>query len=521
MEQKKYKLPILIIAKHRSLAKDLVTDLTGTHTIDDSIVIVNATATSSTPDESSFISKVIDGYFTAICFYVTEESDLEALQPSIESHTAFPIKVLVYDPDVNVSSIQLPKAPKTVKEEIVKAFKIEAEKLDEQLRTTFDEIDKDKSGKIDAEELVEASEKLGTSIYNSDALEIIAQIDQDNDNKISFNEFKHWWSSGRTLFGLNLNKFLKSKLSKEDSAKKEDQNISKKSEPKTLHNKFHISYNGDKKMKTHFIGKFCTNGNEYDELKKAYFPKPFTKIPRIVIVLSCKDVSKAKDQITKIIEEAKSIISMVNPDIDEENPFNGIEVTVKGSSIFIRIENKMLKSAFKELKYEFSSLFLKNQSIIVKGSFVPEVSDLSKYEKPLIDHLLEGFIFEFTTNILEKNIDFVMNQWNDSLKSIIPMLTINLDVNVNENLPILDILKEKIIKMSKDEDILNYNLANLKKEKIDQYKEEIESVFPAIKDLYNFMKDQFISMELLIGTNLAIVSLFGTAPGLHEFLSMD
>ena len=65
------------------------------------------------------------------------------------------------------------------------------------LRKVFDSFDKDKSGFIDISEIKAMSKELGHEINDTDVQNIFSQIDTNKDGKISFDEFKVWWHSGK------------------------------------------------------------------------------------------------------------------------------------------------------------------------------------------------------------------------------------------------------------------------------------------------------------------------------------
>lgn len=62
---------------------------------------------------------------------------------------------------------------------------------------TFQSFDKDGSGYIDINELKEVSKELGRPMDAAELEECMQDLDQNKDNKITYDEFKRWWLSGR------------------------------------------------------------------------------------------------------------------------------------------------------------------------------------------------------------------------------------------------------------------------------------------------------------------------------------
>lgn len=61
----------------------------------------------------------------------------------------------------------------------------------------FHSFDKDNSGFIDINELKQVSKELGREMDQSELEECMKDLDINKDNKISYDEFRKWWLSGR------------------------------------------------------------------------------------------------------------------------------------------------------------------------------------------------------------------------------------------------------------------------------------------------------------------------------------
>ena len=65
------------------------------------------------------------------------------------------------------------------------------------INKVFKSFDKDNSGFVDINELKEVSKDLGRELDQSELEECMKDLDINKDNKISYDEFKKWWLSGR------------------------------------------------------------------------------------------------------------------------------------------------------------------------------------------------------------------------------------------------------------------------------------------------------------------------------------
>jgi len=61
------------------------------------------------------------------------------------------------------------------------------------VRASFDELDRDKSGYLEKNELVELLKRMGCSASNKNVDEVMEKLDSDGDGKISFDEFSNWY----------------------------------------------------------------------------------------------------------------------------------------------------------------------------------------------------------------------------------------------------------------------------------------------------------------------------------------
>lgn len=68
-----------------------------------------------------------------------------------------------------------------------------------EIKTAFDQIDKDNSGALELNEIIELSKGLGEEASPESILKIFGEIDENNDRKISFHEFLSWYRFGKDI----------------------------------------------------------------------------------------------------------------------------------------------------------------------------------------------------------------------------------------------------------------------------------------------------------------------------------
>lgn len=80
------------------------------------------------------------------------------------------------------------------------------------MKKVFGSFDKDNSGFIDINELKDVSKELGKPMDSSELEECMKDLDMNKDEKISYEEFKKWWLSGRQGLSGLMRKLLALKL---------------------------------------------------------------------------------------------------------------------------------------------------------------------------------------------------------------------------------------------------------------------------------------------------------------------
>lgn len=65
--------------------------------------------------------------------------------------------------------------------------------LDESLQFLYDKIDMDQSGSLDKSEVKALLDSLGHPTTRAELDRVMAEVDDDNDDKVDYREFKTWW----------------------------------------------------------------------------------------------------------------------------------------------------------------------------------------------------------------------------------------------------------------------------------------------------------------------------------------
>lgn len=70
---------------------------------------------------------------------------------------------------------------------------LRADMSDDELRTIFDEIDTDRSGMLDVEEVDLMARRLGHELTDAQLAAAMDEMDADGSGEVDFDEFVHWW----------------------------------------------------------------------------------------------------------------------------------------------------------------------------------------------------------------------------------------------------------------------------------------------------------------------------------------
>jgi hypothetical protein len=94
----------------------------------------------------------------------------------------------------------VPYGYNTTEEFVEFLFKLNDE-LEEAIKRVFTSFDADNSGFIDSNELQSVSRELGKELTEEELKQVLNELDENRDGKISYEEFRNWWKSGRRASG--------------------------------------------------------------------------------------------------------------------------------------------------------------------------------------------------------------------------------------------------------------------------------------------------------------------------------
>jgi hypothetical protein len=145
--------------------------------------------------------------FDAVVYYHNEESDYEAYPEEKKRYENAPLKAS-FGTTVHPAAAGEGLKSFTSAEETVAFLQAEHTTLLEQIKKVFDALDSDQSGYIDLNELKAVSKELGRELTDAEIESSIKELDENKDGKISFEEFKHWWFSGRQNLSPLMKRFI-------------------------------------------------------------------------------------------------------------------------------------------------------------------------------------------------------------------------------------------------------------------------------------------------------------------------
>jgi len=150
----------------------------------------------------------------AVVVFFTDASEANLCEDVIKRYAEAPIKVFLgssehaFAKKYKAESFKLadPKAA------VAHMHKTYAD-LEDVMRKVFQSLDKDGNGQIDVQELKQLSKELsGRAMDQAEIEECMIDLDVNKDNKITFDEFKRWWLSGKQGLSRWMRRFLAWKL---------------------------------------------------------------------------------------------------------------------------------------------------------------------------------------------------------------------------------------------------------------------------------------------------------------------
>jgi hypothetical protein len=148
------------------------------------------------------LPKIIDALFVCSGEYEEYDSAVDAYAYEKLSHSVH----IIYREQPTQSVFEpgrvkfVPMAYRTTGEFVEFLFKLNDE-LEEAIKRVFTSFDADNSGFIDSHELQGVSRELGKELTEEELKQVLNELDENRDGKISYEEFRNWWKSGRRASG--------------------------------------------------------------------------------------------------------------------------------------------------------------------------------------------------------------------------------------------------------------------------------------------------------------------------------
>jgi hypothetical protein len=193
------------------------------------------------------------------------------------------------------------------------------------MKSTFDSMDTDLSGFIDMDELVNVAKALGHTLQEEELKVVFDELDENQDHKISYEEFTKWWKKGRAGKGnamrniVGLQAKAKRLLDGAHEEIKEISSVTVVPADQVINVDVNIKVGGPVDPATAPLGVFvkasCGNNTErdtisaaggLDETQKGIFSRLSLKIA------DGKDPEDARDRLSTIVTKITSFIASQN-----------------------------------------------------------------------------------------------------------------------------------------------------------------------------------------------------------------
>lgn len=186
-------------------------------------------------------AKSFPRHFDAVVIYYEDPKEINFMKDIITKYQDAPIKIFLgNDKYADAKNYKAESFTLAEKDQSAAYIKNQHTQVDEMIQKVFKQFDKDNSGYIDVNELNDIAKELGKPLDQAEVEESLKDLDISKDNKISLDEFRAWWLSGRQSASKWIRRLLNFKLKtskfvdavggnlKEvvDEASQEDQNIS-------------------------------------------------------------------------------------------------------------------------------------------------------------------------------------------------------------------------------------------------------------------------------------------------------
>eukprot|EP00831_Metopus_contortus_P039515 TRINITY_DN3096_c0_g1_i4.p1 TRINITY_DN3096_c0_g1~~TRINITY_DN3096_c0_g1_i4.p1 ORF type:complete len:603 (+),score=112.24 TRINITY_DN3096_c0_g1_i4:108-1916(+) len=490
-------------------------------------------------------AKDIGDCVVALC---REPTDLPAMEKLLGSYMKVPIKFILYDGCISQSSYEMNWGAigmaKTTPEDLVESIIKENNELVKLIASVFNEFDKDKSGYIELKEIKEVAKELGTEIPESEAEEIIQELDINKDGKISMEEFVEFWKTGRqgrsSKMGGIVGDFLKAHPSLAEAAQALSAfSYSPTEESALKSSSFSIRVNKVYSAGLQLNVSFMTKGKEmesyYNAFSEAIALDPTE--PFVGISFGCKNPSSAHETLQSLVEtgttmaqsvipEAEKILSFVNQKFGHSSNKAVMCITASEAS------KGIISSIMDQLPSSLGVL-LANQFAELNIAFSTDLQKLITEDMPFYELLLQGLSIDFKGHSSEKfseNLGVLIKGINLGKFLPPPLAPLAGSLSTFDNIfgeshgELEFEVDNELMEMIKGMDEDNQANIPLKDQKplLTTMAAGMLEAIPMAEMAHSFFKDEVNSIEFFFYfAGLAAFRVYIALPGLGDFISLD
>lgn len=476
-------------------------------------------------------------------------SDLFEVEELVKFYRNMPIKFIIYDGPGEQKDLEakwgakgtMKKTPSEFVEQIIGANN----DLVKLIAGVFKNFDKDNSGYIEIREIVGIAKELGSDIPEDEAQQMIAEMDANQDGRISMEEFVEWWKTGRKEKGnkmgglvsnwLQNNPILKMAI---ESASKAGAAPGEKNDVMT--SSFTVHVNKVVAPGISFETKIMTKGKELDSAFQTYAnavgvtpAQPF-----IGLALGTKNPAVAREKLEELINGVLMMAGAMIPQASMALDMIDRKFGVTANKTVLCAVPSAAASATVDQVMSISGplfgLIKPDQFFQFFLTFATDLEKLISEDKPFFELLLDGFTMEINGQMraqLNQEVHSMLKQ--PGLSPFMPsplrhalgsMLRVDQWLQGAKGELVFEVDQElkNLLKETVGPNPAAMPLKDLKMMMGPQMKAMLEDMPPMVDQVYKLFKDEVDSLELFIHVCGAVAfKITLSLPGLEKFLSLD
>lgn len=481
-------------------------------------------------------TKRFPSHYEAVVVFYSDESEINIISDLLTKYKDAPVKVFLGN--VAHGGAKSHNAETFTVADVSKAvayINTQVSQLDEVMQKAFKAFDKDNSGFIDLNELGDVAKELGRPMDAAELEECMRDLDLNKDNKISFQEFRTWWLSGRqglsrwmrTLLAFKLKaiKFADSVQSTVRSVVEESGASGAEISTSSLSININKVQHAGTSLNAKLMFLSPEIKSEYDRIKSMHkFGVPEEIIQAFVnITIETKDASveTLQGEFEAILNEEGTL---PDPSLREMISYVNDGHKKLNIAIAIPVDIESQLAPFADIIDKLQSQMKVDQNIEASIRLAASPKDiLADGADPLVMQLVKGISFDFKINLWKRLADVVLKviESGEIDTSSLPFLAglapaFLLKINANLDLEVDDQMKTKITENPLMEPVLvdagsliamTSNVSS--DEELDQYLDGVampKGIVSLIKFLIKYLGDE-ITVQVLgkhIGARLRI-----------------